>query len=93
MERKFEDEDRYLKAQKRVAELKGLYIHLVVSVLLIPVLILINYLTYQYTQFTWCWFPIGGIVVSLIIHSLVVFRIGSDWEQRKIKEYMDKDKP
>ena len=91
MNREFKEEDRYLKAEKRVTELKGWYIHIIVSVLLIPFLILINHLTYQYTQFTWYWFPVGGIIVSLIIHTLTVFKIGTEWEERKIKEFMDKD--
>ncbi|ULC59099.1 2TM domain-containing protein [Flaviramulus sp. BrNp1-15] len=84
-----QEEDRYLRAKKRVTELKALYIHILISVILIPFLILVNYLTYW--DFKWFWFPMGGILVSIIIHAITVFKTGSDWEDRKIRELMDKD--
>lgn len=89
MNNKFEQEERYLRAEKKVAELKAFYIHILVSIVVIPFLIMINYLTYW--DFKWFWFPIGGILVSIAIHAITVFKTGSDWEERKIREFMEKD--
>ena len=89
MQRNFQEEERHLKAQKKVAELKAFYIHIVVTILLIPFLILINYITSW--SFKWFWFPTGGILVSIVIHGITVFYTGTDWEVRKMKEFMEKD--
>lgn len=64
--------------------------HIIVAVLLIPIFILINYQTDKFTGFIWFWFPICGIIISLILHLFIVFKIGIDWEERKIKDYMNK---
>lgn len=89
MERDYSREERYLKAEKRVKEIKGFYGHVVVTVLIIPFLIFIN-LTFT-SHFHWFWFPIFGLGFSLIIHWFTVFGMGRDWEERKIRELMDND--
>ena len=92
----FSKEESYLRAQKRIKEIKGFYAHLVVCIAVIPFLIFIN-LTFV-PQFHWFWFPIFGLGISLVIHWFVVFGysaigLGKDWEERKIKEMMEEDKP
>lgn len=91
MENQVEDKERFLKAKKKVNDLKGLYVHIIIAIILIPAFIGINYLIDGFTGFVWFWFPIGGILISLILHFVSVFKIGSDWEDRKINELMDKD--
>ena len=91
MNRKFEEKDSYLKAEKKVTELKALYIHIVIAIILIPTVIFINYQIDKFTGFVWFWFPIGGIIISLILHVVTVFKIGTDWEERKIKELLEKE--
>ena len=84
-----EDKNKYHKAKKRVEELKGFYMHILVYIILIPLWIFINYKTYW--DFKWFWFPIFGMGVSIIIHAFKVFSYNNDWEERKIKEIMEKE--
>jgi hypothetical protein len=88
-----EENERYERAKKRVENLKGFYIHLTVFVLVNFMLFFINLLTD--TSYWWFIYPLGGWGIGLIAHGLSVFYdgfLGSEWEERKIKEYMDKDK-
>ncbi len=90
MEINYIEDERYTEAKKRVQAIKGFYAHLLVSVLVIPFLIFINL---RFTpHFHWFWFPIGGLAFSVIIHWFTVFGFGKDWEDRKIKELMEKEK-
>lgn len=83
---------KYERARKRVEELKGFYIHLGIYLLFIPVFI---YLNYRSTGFPWAIFPIVGWGFGVTGHAMEVFNynpfLGKDWEERKIREYMDKE--
>lgn len=85
---------KYIKAVERVEEIKGFYSSLIAFCIVIPFLIYIN-LTYV-PQFHWFWFPIMGWGTGLIFQGFKAFScnpfLGKDWEERKIQEYMDKDK-
>ena len=89
-ENKHKLNENYLRAKARLDNLKGFYTHVLAYVLIIPFLIFINYMTYW--DYKWFWFPMFGWGVGLVIHALVVFGFGADWEQRKIKEIMDNEK-
>lgn len=94
MEVDYSREQRYIKAQKKVKEIKGFYTHLIVTLLIIPFLIFINLKIVP--QFHWFWFPIIGMSVGLFFHWLGVFGfskfgLGKDWEEKKIREIMEKD--
>lgn len=97
---KYSKENLELRAaKKRVRDLKGFYTHLLVYVVINLFIIAVQIKgepfwkalgqpeTY-YTPFFW------GI--GLIAHALNVFGppffLGSDWEERKIKELMEKEK-
>lgn len=82
--------EEYMKAAKRLEDLKGFYSNLVAYILVIPFLIFINYMTYWGYQ--WFWFPMVGWGLGVAIHALVTFGFGTDWERRKIEEIMEKDK-
>jgi len=87
-----DEQERYQEAKKRVEEIKGFYFHLVTYVIINAVLIIINLLTSpEYLWFIW---PIVGWGVGLLIHAFTVFSNlwGKSWEERKIKEIMEKDK-
>lgn len=60
MESNFEREHRYLKAQKRVKEIKGFYTHLAVYCFVTPVIIFVNLKFVP--QFHWFWFSVLGWV-------------------------------
>ncbi len=93
----FNEDERYYRAKKRIKELKGFYWHfasyVVINIFLIALIAIgndgniWNFGTFA-TAFFW------GI--GLIFHFLHVFGptffFGRNWEERKIKEYMDKDK-
>ena len=78
MQINYTQEERYLKAQKRIKEIKGFYTHMVVTVMIIPFLIFINL---QFSPFFhWFWFPLFGLGFSLVIHWLTVFGFKTmDW--------------
>jgi hypothetical protein len=86
------EEERYQEAKKRVEEIKGFYYHLVSYILVNSALAVINLVTSpEYLWFIW---PIIGWGVGLVIHAFNVFSgfWGKSWEERKIKEIMEKDK-
>jgi hypothetical protein len=85
---------RYLNAQKRVREIRGFYAHLIAYVAVNIVLIIFNvlyhhfgYMKIKINQFYSL--IIWGIIV--LIHAGFVF-LGKDWEERKIRKLMDKEK-
>lgn len=83
-------DQEYLRAQKRVEDIKSFYIHLVVFVIIMPFLILVNYMTYW--GFKWFWFTLFGWGVGVIIHGFMTFAVSRNWEDRKIKQFMDEEK-
>lgn len=95
MENFNENEIRYLEAKKRVKRIKGFYIHAMVYVIVNIAIILSNAqfegkglgnLDNYWTAIFW------GI--GLLAHGLSVFMpafiFGNDWEERKIRELMNK---
>jgi len=86
----FMDESaKYLRAKKRVENLKGFYGSLVAYCVVIPFLILMNYKTSWHFQ--WFWFPMFGWGLGLTIQAFQTFGVGANWEDRKIKEIMEKN--
>ena len=82
-------ENAYYKAKQRVKDIKEFYGNLISYCVVIPFLIFINY--YTFWGFQWFWFPLFGWGIGLTIHGFSVFGYGSDWEERKIRELMEKD--
>jgi len=90
----FAKQDAYLRAQKQVKAEREFYGNLTSYIIVIPVLGLFNYLTYS--GFPWVIFPAVGWGIGVFFHGLSVFNynllLGKNWEDRKIKELMQKDK-
>ena len=84
-----EIDKEYIKAKKRVEKIKGFYSNLIAYCLIIPFLIFVNYMTYW--EFKWFWFSAIGWGIGVVMHAFVTFGIASDWEDRKIKEFMNND--
>lgn len=84
---------KYERAKKRAEDLKGFYSHLFAYVLVNAFLIIVNHLTSP--GYYWFWWPLFGWGIGLAIHAATTFLPfmfwGDEWEQRKIKELMDKD--
>ena len=94
MEIKETEYERYQKAKKRVQEIKGFYSHLASYILVMIVLIFVNL---RYTpQYLWFIWTLIGWGIGLLVHAIMVFNIftfmGKDWEEKKIKEFMDEEK-
>ena len=99
METNINEEIRYQEALKRVKKIKGFYIHLFVYIVINILIIISNiqnlengesYLKKEnfFTAFFW------GI--GLLAHGLSTFMpswiMGKNWEERKIQEFMGKEK-
>jgi len=86
--------DDYVRARKRVEELKAFYYSLISYVFVIPFLIFIWY-TYSRHTIQWFWFPMFGWGLSLVFQAYRVYidngALGGTWEKRKIEEYMRKE--
>lgn len=84
-------DDRYVRARKRVEELKEFYYSLLSYFIVIPFLI---FIWYRYTPHTiqWFWFPMLGWGLGLAFHAYKVYvndgMLGSNWEKRQIEKYM-----
>lgn len=89
-----EEKERYERARKRVEEIKGFYIHLLVYVLVNLGLFLVNILSSPHGL--WFYWPLLGWGVGVVAHGISVFGLrgvlGPEWEERKIREIMDKQR-
>ncbi|MFV8464986.1 2TM domain-containing protein [Flavobacterium sp. LB1P62] len=94
MENNNQNEERYYKAKKRVEEIKGFYGNLVAYIVVNIGLLAINLLTSP--KHLWFYWPMLGWGIGVVFHGMKVFNympfIGKDWEEKKIKEFMDKEK-
>jgi hypothetical protein len=94
-----QDEIKYQEALKRVKKIKGFYTHAIVYVIINVMIVIINIQSlnegetyFQFKNFMTAFF--WGI--GLLAHGLSVFVpnwiMGQNWEDRKIKEFMEKEK-
>lgn len=83
---------RYERARAKLEAVKGFYGNLAAYVLVIPVLIWINYST---TSFPWAIFPALGWGFGLLMHGMEAYGVnplwGKRWEERKIRELMERE--
>ena len=93
MEINYNEEERYQKAKKRVEEIKGFYGNLTAYIVVNIFFVVINLMTSP--DHLWFYWPMLGWGIGVVFHGLRVFNympfLGKDWEERKMKEYMDED--
>ncbi len=86
-------EDRYLKAQKKVEDLKGFYGNLTSYIVVNTGLLILNLITSP--NHLWFFYPLLGWGIGVAIHGMSVFNympfLNRDWEEKKIQELMKKD--
>lgn len=91
-QQEFLEVKRYQKARDRVEKIKSFYGNLTAYFLVIPFLAWLNYRT---TSFPWALFPAFGWGFGLLMHGLEAYGYnplwGKRWEERKIRELMEKD--
>ena len=94
MENNFQNEERYFKAKKRVEEIKGFYGNLTSYIVVNIFFLILNLSTSP--KHLWFYWPMLGWGIGVVIHGMKVFNclpfLGKDWEEQKIKEFMDKEK-
>ncbi len=96
----FSPDERYALAYKRVKRIKGFYIHALVYVLVNAFIISRNYYAHSPKEYHfWSWVNFNTVLfwgTGLLAHGLSVFGrnlfSGQNWEERKIKEFMENDK-
>ena len=87
-------QSKYFRAKGRVLAIKKFYMSLMSYFVFIGFLAALNYWTNQwrYPWFLWAAFGWG---IGLVFHAVKVFGLnpffGKNWEERKIKEYMQED--
>jgi sensor histidine kinase YesM len=86
---KIEDKDKaYERAQKRMKEIKSFYGNLISYCIVIPFLIIVNLMTSP--DDIWFYWPMLGWGIGLAAHGMSIFAIGKRWEERKIREILEK---
>lgn len=93
MEINYNEEERYYQAKKRVEEIKGFYGNLIAYVVVNIGLMVLNLVTSP--NHLWFFWPMLGWGIGVVFHGLKVFSyspfFNKEWEERKIREYMDKE--
>ena len=88
------EKQKYERARKRVEEIKGFYIHAVIYVIVNLGMFIFNYFIIGGNL--WFFWSLFGWGMGLAAHGLGVFGLGGiwgkDWEERKIRELMEKDR-
>jgi hypothetical protein len=94
------ENEKLKRAKKRVEELKGFYIHLMVY-LVINAFIILNILIRSWSDGDTFW-QFGTFFtpffwgIGLAFHAAKVFNfnpiLGKNWEERQIQKYIEKDK-
>lgn len=93
------EEIKYQQALKRVKKIKGFYSHLLVYIVINAMLLIVKYKNIDVDENFWRWQTFNTVLfwgIGLAAHGLSVFiptfMIGKDWEERKIRELMEKEK-
>lgn len=93
------EEIKYQEALKRVKKIKGFYTHLMVYIVINTMLLIVNYKNMDTNANFWRWQTFSTVLfwgIGLAGHALSVFLpamvLGKEWEEKKIKELMEKEK-
>lgn len=85
-----DDSAAYKRVQKRVKEIKSFYMNLISYCTVSAFLIFINLFTSSRNH--WFWFPVLGWGIGVASHAFQVFGVGESWQEKKIREIMNKQK-
>lgn len=93
------EELQYQQALVRVKKIKGFYTHLVVYVVVNLMIMILNIQDldkgesyFQWRNFTTLFFWGIGLISHALSTFMPNFIFGKNWEDKKIKEFMEKDK-
>jgi len=96
MERNYQEDQSYRAAQKRVKDIKGFYIHLIVYLFINIAIIIANSNFSEFglkfsTFYTALFWGIGLAAHWASVFGTGIF-LGRKWEEKKIQELMEKDR-
>jgi hypothetical protein len=89
------NDEKYERAKRRVEELKKFYANLVTYTVINVILIIINLVTGPGSLWFYWVTIFWGAVILLHASKVFVLRgkfLGEEWEEKKIKELMEKDR-
>lgn len=93
MEHINQNDERYYSAKKQVEEIKGFYGNLISYIVVNIGLVVVNLSTSP--NHLWFYWPLLWWGIVFVFQGLRVFKhmpfITKDWEEKKIKEFMDKE--
>ncbi|MBC7522844.1 MAG: 2TM domain-containing protein [Flavobacterium sp.] len=94
METNLQQDERYYFAKKKVTEIKGFYGNLISYIIFNGFFLILNLKSDP--SHLWFYWPLLGWGIGVIFHGMRVFNytpfLGKNWEERKIKELMEKEK-
>lgn len=85
-----DDSAAYKRAQMRVKEMKKFYSSLISYCIIIPFLFFVNLFTSKGEY--WFWYPALAWGLVLVFRAFKIFGIGESWQEKKIREIMNKQK-
>lgn len=94
LESVYNDEQQpYFKAQKRMEDIKGFYGNLISYIVFTVALCILNLATSP--GYLWFLYPALGWGIGVLIHGMWTYNVvpflGKDWEEKKIREIMQKE--
>lgn len=97
METQNEKKKSYIKAKEKVKSIQIFYLHLVGYIIVVLLLLYNLYIVSGAYKTFFIWFDIIVLVlwtIFILVHGWIVFKgkrvFSKNWEDRKIKEYIDK---
>lgn len=88
------NEEKYIRAKERVAEIKEFYSKVVSHLITIAIVAGINYYVNEFRN-PWFLWVVFGLGISIIFKAMKTFGgipfMGRNWEKRKIKELMEEE--
>lgn len=89
----FNEQEAYIRAKKKVKEIRSFYYNLICYSIVINGLMILNLVTSP--EHLWFFYPALGWGIGLLFHGMGAFGVtpllGKDWEERKMREYMQKE--
>lgn len=87
-------EEKYQRAIEHITKVRKLYIKIINSIIVVIIVAGINYYVNELEN-PWFLWVLGFSVLGIVIESLKIygtsFFLGKGWEQRKIREHMEKE--
>ncbi len=82
-------DEAYRKAKKRVLEIKNFYKNLISYCIIIPTLVVMNFI--QSPNRLWFYWPMMGWGIAIVTQALKLFVINKNWEEKKIENIINKN--